>query len=141
MRKKADGPAFEREFKGFAEAKYYTKRLHTTFTSNPSDFIVIGKRFSYVEVKETAQASFSMASLQQLSEIKAYAKDREFYKSPVLKQSKYWLVVHFLSPDVIKVVEASQILEMLDKRETLKPSTDCYSYSNLIALIEGGELF
>ena len=141
MRKKADGPAFEKEFKDAVVEKYYARRLHTAFTPNPADFIVVGKRFNYAEVKETAQESFSLATLQQLSEMRDYVKHRELYKDTALKESKYWLIVHFLSFGVIKVLEVSQVFDLLKKRTTLKPTTDCYSYSNLKELIEGGELF
>lgn len=141
MRKKADGPAFEKEFKEAVSQKHYVRRLHTAFMPNPADFIVVGKRFNYVEVKETAQESFSLANLQQLSEMREYIKDRELYRGTALEESKYWLIVNFLKLGVIKVLEASQVFALLEQRITLKQNTDCYSYNNLKELVEGGELF
>lgn len=138
MRKKADGPAFEREFKEACDKKYYVRRLHTAFMPNPADFEVIGTRFNYAEVKETAADSFSIASVQQLAEMKRFVEARKFYSDTLLKYSNYWIVVHFLKYGVIKVIEASKALELLSKRVTLKPDTDCSTYSNVKALAEGG---
>lgn len=137
-RKKADGTAFEKEFKDAVKKKYCVRRLHTSFTPNPADFVVLGKTFNYAEVKETAADSFSIASLQQLSEIKKFVEDRNTFKSSIVAKSHYWVIVHFLKYSLIKVIEANQALELLSKRETLKPSTDCSTYSNLKELVEGG---
>lgn len=83
-RKKADGAAFEHEFKKRIELQNYVKRLPTLNTGysglrQPADFIVVGNTFSYVELKETAKDSFSITGMEQLDQMKDFVRDKIAY--------------------------------------------------------------
>lgn len=124
MRRKADGHRFEKEFRAVAETAYYTRRMQTPSQRyaglrQPADFFVIGKRFNYVETKETAGKSLSIKAMEQYDQICQFVELRKKYK--LYRIMEYYVIVHFISEGVIKVLTAADALTLVAKRQTVKP--------------------
>lgn len=122
-RRKADGTAFENEFRDALDAFFHVLRLPTLKTGHsgqtqPADFIVVGKHFNYAECKETAGDRFSITEMQQLPEMKDFIEERKV--KPVLKDDEYYVVVHFLSYSVIKVLTALEAESLEKSHKSLK---------------------
>lgn len=105
--------------------KYYVRRLPTLRTgyagsSQPADFIVVGDNCNYVELKETAGKRYSLANLQQKSEIEDFIAE---VKRLQLTNARYWIVVNFLGQGMV-VISGETALEMIENRETLKPENN-----------------
>lgn len=127
MRRKADGRAFEREFEKCLSEKFLVRRLPTLNTGfsgfgQPADFIVVGSRFNYVEVKETVKDDFSITSMQQLEEMKQFLKDKDRYKmsGDAANEMNYWIVVHYLKRGKLRAIKAEDAIELSNSRSTLK---------------------
>lgn len=123
--RKADGVAFEREFRDKMQQLYYVRRLPTLKTgyaglTQPADFILVGDRFNYVEVKETGRETFSISTMQQYEEIKAFMEQR---KLAIERGNKcimnYWLIVRFIDKGVC-AISNEMILQLGENRKTLK---------------------
>ena len=130
MRRKADGSAFEREFRDCMKESFYVRRLHTMNTgysgmTQPADFVVVGDQFNYVELKETKGDSFSITAMQQFEELKEYLQERSrLCICRAVRESRYWIIVHFLEYGVIKVVEGAKALEMSNAHKTIRVTDD-----------------
>lgn len=126
MRRKADGGAFETEFRKCMSRDFYLLRLPTLSMgyaglSQPADFVLIGDNFNYVELKETAGDSFSITSMQQYPQMKRFVEERaRLQNCEAVRSAKYWVVVHFLAHKVLKVVEAEQAIRMSEARKTIR---------------------
>ncbi len=126
-RRKADGTAFENEFKRALEAFFYVKRLPTLNTGfsglrQPADFIVVGKHFNYAECKETAGDRFSVSTMEQFDLMCDFIQDRD--RLTVMKDNEYYVIVHFLTYSVIKVITAREAKDLADKHKSLVYSMD-----------------
>lgn len=144
MRRKADGTAFEREFKDAASQKVYVKRLPTLTSQNagagqPADFYVVGNIFNYVETKETAADSFSIREMQQLDKVQDFVEDEEFYRKKTNAKMEYWIIVHFICRKTFIAITAKGALKLLEKRQQLKclkPPEDAVVADTLEGLID-----
>lgn len=121
MRRRADGPAFEREFRAAVKERYYIKRLPTLVSQyagagQPADFYVVGSRFNYAEVKETTDDSFAITGMQQFEEMKDFVKARQMYNDI---EMEYFVIVHFLRHKLIVAVTVDQALELSAERKRL----------------------
>lgn len=138
VRQRVDGKKFEEEFKRAFEDYFYVHRLHTVKTGyagvrQPADFIVIGKKVTYVELKETKAKSFSIATMQQLDAMKDFVL-RTCFCPPV----NYLLVVNFIGGK-IATVTGEFALSLLRQHKTLTLLTAQKHYSNLAQLREDFE--
>ena len=149
MRRKADGTAFENEFKEAIKKEFYIRRLPTLNTgyagqSQPADFIVVGKRFNYVEVKETKGDSFSITQMQQYEEFKDFIEERDrlcSLRSMVNYNMEYVLVIHFLSHSCYRVVYSDQMLDLVERRKTVRwDGKEGMTFTSLNDLVGGIEL-
>lgn len=125
--RKADGVAFEKEFKDKMSSKYYVKRLYTLRSyaglTQPADFILVGNAFNYVELKETGADRFSVGTMRQYPEVKEFLEEKEKLKQAGLKcEVHYWLVVRFIGRGVCAISDET-ILEFRENRKTLKPDS------------------
>ncbi len=128
MRKKADGTAFEREFQKVISEDAYVKRLRTINTGysgvrEPADYIVVDNRFNYVELKETTGDAFSISGMEQFDLMTEFIQQKQEKYSNVFAGMNYWLIVHFLSRRLIKVVRGEQALDLAAKHKTLRYDT------------------
>lgn len=138
-RKKADGAAFEHEFKKRIEVQNYVKRLPTLNTGysglrQPADFIVVGNTFSYVELKETAKDSFSITGMEQLDQMKDFVRDKIAYSyaGRAAKDMRYLLIVHFIERKTYKVLTAQEALSLSSRGKALHYDTEVgVSFSTL----------
>lgn len=126
-RRKADGTAFEGEFKGAVRERFYVKRLHTMNTGNsglrqPADFIVVGSKFNYVECKETAGDLFSISNMEQYDLMLEFLEDKFNYAGTALME--YYLVVHFLTRGTYRVLNGQQARELAESHKSLKYEGD-----------------
>lgn len=149
MRRKADGPEFEKEFKEAVEKMFYVRRLPTLNTGysglrQPADFIVIGDHFNYAELKETAGDVFSISQMQQYDMLVEFMKQKQEYRTVTLKgivEMDFLVIVHFLKRNVIKVVDGKTALEMVAKKKALHyDSPEGMSFTSLNELV-GGMIF
>ena len=149
MRRKADGTAFENEFKEAIKKEFYIRRLPTLNTgyagqSQPADFIAVGKRFNYVEVKETKGDSFSITQMQQYEEFKDFIEERDRlcrrFTMTVFTMD-YVLVVHFLSHNCYRVVYSKQMLDLVKRRKTVRwDGKEGLTFTSLNDLVGGIDL-
>lgn len=123
MRLKADGQAFEREFAKCFSDRFHVQRLYTPSLGYsgircPADYIVVGSRFSYVELKETEKDRFSIVSIQQMPYV------LEFYdhQRPEVDKTlfQYWLLVHFIRQEVYAVLGLEDIVALYKARKSYK---------------------
>lgn len=123
IRRRADGPAFEKEFREKTEDYYYVRRLPTLRSyaglSQPADFILVGNSFNYVELKETKAESFSITSMQQYDEVVKFLDKKKKLEGKVSCNMNYWLIVRFLGKGVCAVPNEN-ILKFAEERKTLK---------------------
>ena len=122
MRRKADGTAFEKEFEKAISKKYYVRRLPTlnlgfAGMTQPADFMVVGKAFNYVELKETGADAFSFSNMEQMPEIEEFYNSRDFYRSKIAME--YLIVVHFVKHNVYAVLTGQQALHMRHLKKQL----------------------
>lgn len=138
-RRKADGAEFEREFKDAMDDAFYVLRLPTLNTGfsglrQPADFVLVGNNFNYVELKETAKTRFSITTMEQLDKVQEFRQDRARLNKP---EMEYWLVVHFLTEGVYKVLRCDEILKLADEHKSLAHDAKIgKSYSSLNDLKE-----
>lgn len=149
MRRKADGTAFEREFRDAMKTRFYIRRLPTLNTGNagstqPADFIVIGNRFNYVEVKETAGDRFSVTEMQQYPEFIEFVEERnrlKMFGMPAVRDMEYVLVVHFLKHGVVRAIESKDMLQLVARRKTLKYDDSIgVAFTSVDSLVRGIEI-
>lgn len=126
---KADGHEFERQFKKEVSKHNHVLRLPTLNTgfaglTQPADFIVVGNFFNYVELKETAGDSFSISAMEQFDSMKQFVREKNALRTAgqAVATMQYWLVVHFIKYNLIKMITAEQALELASQRKTLRPS-------------------
>lgn len=125
--RKADGAGFEREFRAKMGEKYYVRRLPTLRTgyaglSQPADFILVGEKFNYVEVKETARDRFSISTMQQYPEIVEFLEYKRRVQSSNSCEMNYWLVVRFIDRCVCAIAN-DDILKLGAEKRTLRCNT------------------
>lgn len=119
-RQRVDGNKFQEEFEKAVSkviGKEAIRRLHTpgagrSGLTQPADFIVFNNYATYIETKETTRNSLSISALEQLDEIKKFIG----IQKPFMK---YYIVVHFISFGTIKVITASEALELLENKKQL----------------------
>ena len=145
MRRKADGTAFEGEFSNAVSDAYYVKRLRTANTGyagirEPADYIVVGRQFNYVELKETAGDSFSITGMEQYDKMLEFLDISQALRTVVDVGLEYWLIVHFLKTREIKVVSGRQAEALSASRKALRIDTDTLTFKSLEEL-KGAHLF
>lgn len=125
MRLKADGQAFEREFAKCFSDRFHVQRLYTPSLGYsgircPADYIVVGSKFSYVELKETEKDRFSIVSMQQMP----YVLEFYTHQQPEVDKSlfQYWLVIHFIRQEVYAVLSLEEIVTLYQARKSYKVS-------------------
>lgn len=126
-RRKADGTAFENEFRDIVSERFYVKRLPTLNTGfsglrQPADFIVVGSKFNYVECKETTGDRFSIGTMEQYDLMLEFILDRSFYTDTA--KMEYYVIVHYLSKGIYKVVNAQQAHDLAQQHKSLKYDSD-----------------
>lgn len=124
-RERVDGHKFENEFRNTMEPHYYLQRLHTMNTgyaglTQPADFILYGHAVYYLELKETSKDSFSLSSIEQLAEIEEFCDKRKRHVGVPLF---YYVIVHFIEHETIKVIEADTVLALVNARKSLRPDS------------------
>ena len=139
MRTRVDGHKFEAEFERTFSKYYWLLRLPTLNTGyagvrQPADYILKGNAtLCLMELKETEADSFSLASMQQLPEMKdfiAWRKERVRLGYPMY----YFVVVHFIKRGVIRVIEADTALKFIELRKALRYNTSqkyCFTFEDL----------
>lgn len=125
--RKADGVAFEKEFKEKMNSKYYVRRLPTLRSyaglTQPADFILVGNAFNYVELKETGADRFSVSTMRQYPEVKEFLEEREKLEQAGLKcKTNYWLIVRFVDRGICAIANET-ILKFGENKRTLKPDS------------------
>ena len=135
MRQRVDGHKFEDEFEKAFKTEGILLRLHTPSAkysgiTQPADFIFIANGTSYVETKETGGDAFSISAMDQLDEIIKYlhTKHIDCNAKQAVIGSNYYIVVHFITHKVIKVITAEYAMELLDSRKRLS-YTDMNGYT------------
>lgn len=142
-RKVADGTAFEREFEKTFSGSLYVKRLRTPNTGyagvrEPADFILVGNCFNYVELKETSGDAFSISTMEQFDLMKEFIETKKALGASVGVDLQYYVVVHFLSSNSIKVVCGETALYLAENRKTLRPNSFLgWEFSSLENMKEG----
>lgn len=122
----ADGTSFESKFEtAMKKESRHVLRLPTLNTgyagmSQPSDFIVVGDYFNYVEVKETSSDRFAVSSMQQLKEVLKYEQEKLYSVAKAFLEGHYYLVVHFLSSNTYSVIDSIYIELLVAQHKTLR---------------------
>lgn len=124
-RVKVDGTKFEGEFRDCIKDKFYIKRLPTLNTGfaglrQPADFIVVGKTFNYVELKETAQDRFSVRAMEQFDLMFDFLTERNGYVIFDVIRMEYWLIVHFIEKGVYKAITGQEAFDLAMARKSLR---------------------
>ena len=125
--RKADGAGFEKEFRAKMNQRYYIRRLPTLRTgyaglSQPADFILVGNKFNYVEVKETTRDRFSVSTMQQYPEIIEFLEYKKRVQHLNGCEMNYWLVVRFIGGCVCAIAN-EDILKLREEKRTLRCNT------------------
>lgn len=126
MRQRVDGHKFEDEFEKEFNTEGILLRLHTPSAkysglTQPADFVFIADTTSYVETKETGSDAFAISTMDQLDEIIKYLhiKHIDCNTKQAVINSNYYIVVHFIKRQTIKVITAEYAMELLDSRKRL----------------------
>lgn len=143
--RKADGVRFEREFRAVMGEKYYIRRLPTLRTgyaglSQPADFILVGRNFNYVEIKETAGDRFSISGLQQYPEIVEFLEYKKRVQSLNSCEMNYWLIVRFIDR-CICAISNEDILKLAAEKRTLRCDTPEAKVFKTLEDLREGDLF
>lgn len=122
QRQRVDGHKFENEFERTFNSRRYVLRLHTPSSgysgiTQPADYLVFGKSTAFIELKETSKDRFALTTLEQLDEIIRFnkAKLEKKIKVPV----GYYLVVHFIAKQKIKVITSWHICQLIKAKKQL----------------------
>ncbi len=140
--RKADGAAFEREFRDLMKDRFYIRRLPTLRTgyaglTQPADFILVGNTFNYVELKETAGDRISISTLQQYAEIKEFIAENK----RLMLEMNYWLIVRFIGKGICAIANET-IIEFGEGRKTLRyNSPEAIRFNTIEELEERNDLF
>lgn len=126
-RRKADGTAFENEFKELISKYFYVMRLPTLNTGfaglrQPADFVVVGEHFNYAECKETAGDRFAITTMEQFDKMCEFLEEKAKYKT--MAENNYYLIVHYLVRGTYKVLLAEEAKQLADKHCSLKFDSD-----------------
>ena len=125
MRQRVDGHKFEDEFSSIIGRRKTVIRLHTPNTGyaglvQPSDFIVIGNTFSFVETKETGKDTFSISDMEQLDSMRQFVEEKFMGKGQLQSDMQYLVIVHFIKRSIIRVMSAEYAFDLLLHKKTLR---------------------
>lgn len=139
--RRVDGHKFQQEFFNFFILSCYVKRLYTPSTkfsglTQPADFFLSRNGTHLIELKETGADTLSLANIDQRAEIEGYVKWSETAPKTAVG---YYLIAHFINRRVLRAITAQQVLQLIEKRQTLKYNGNVgWTFQNFKELDRGG---